>query len=85
MKRKKALAMQYDSAKDNAPIVSAKGTGKTAESIIQIAEENKIPVIENPLIQSSLSIIPVGEEIPIELYEIAAQLLAFVYNLKKEE
>ncbi|PLX32762.1 MAG: flagellar biosynthesis protein FlhB [Clostridiales bacterium] len=85
MKRKKALALQYDSTKDNAPIVSAKGTGKTAESIIRIAEENKIPVIENPLLQSSLSNIPVGGEIPIELYEVAAQLLAFVYTLKKGE
>jgi flagellar biosynthesis protein len=82
-KKTKALALQYDSDKNEAPIVKAKGSGQTAEAILEIARENKIPIMKDPNLESLFSAVPVGEEIPIELYETAAQLLAFIYTLKK--
>jgi flagellar biosynthesis protein len=82
-KKTKALALQYDYDKNEVPIVKAKGFGQTAEAILEIARENKIPVMKDPNLESLFSAVPVGEEIPVELYEIAAQLLAFIYTLKK--
>ena len=81
--KQKALALGYDRNTDDAPVVKAKGAGSTAEAILRIARENSIPVVEDPALEALFSGIPVGSELPPELFEVAAHLLAFVYAMKK--
>ena len=79
-----AVAIQYDQQSMNAPIVVAKGEGFIAQKIRDIAAEHNIPVVENkPLARTLMQKVEVGETIPEELYLAVAEVLAFVYRLKK--
>jgi len=80
---KKAVALKYEYKKDNAPKVIAKGKGKIAEKIIQIAKEHNIPIKEDKETVEILSSLDIGEEIPEELYQVIAEILAYVYKTKK--
>ena len=83
-----AVAIKYDpeSKKHKAPVVIAKGRGYIALKIIEIAEQNKVTVTENRLLARALyKSVKVGRENPSEFYQAVAELLAFVYNLKKRE
>ena len=63
----------------------AKGARKVAERIKQIARENNIPIIENkPLARALFKTVEIGKEIPVELYKAVAEVLAYVYRLKKK-
>ena len=78
-----AVALRYDPASSNAPVVLAKGMRLIAQRIREVAEENKIPVIRNaPLTRALYSAAEVGREIPPELFEAVAEVLAFVYRLR---
>lgn len=78
-----AVAIQYDVSK-GAPRVLAKGAGFVAEKIRERAEEEKIPTIQDiPLARVLHHSCEVGDEIPTELFEAVAKLLAFVFSLKK--
>jgi len=78
-----AVALRYDPASSNAPVVLAKGARLIAQRIREVAEENGIPVIRNaPLTRALYSAAEVGREIPAELYEAVAEILAFVYQLR---
>lgn len=77
--QKTVIALQYDG--ENAPRVTAKGTGLTAENILRIAQEHGIPLHENSSLASALSCIPLDQEIPQELYQIVAEILAFIYAI----
>ena len=79
-----AIALKYNSFKMNAPVVVAKGGGNLAKRIIEIANEYKIPVIENkPLAWKLFREVDLGDEIPVELYQTIADILAYVYRLRK--
>jgi len=80
---KKASALSYDPEKDGAPRVVASGKGVIAEKIIEKAKEAKIPVIEDEHLAESLSFISLGSEIPVELYDVVAEVLAFISFLDK--
>lgn len=81
-----AVALAYDSALHNAPVVLAKGADKLAERIKEIASNNDIPVVENEaLAQTLYRTVEVGDEIPETLYQAVAEILAFIYSLKGEE
>ena len=82
MKRKKAAALKYDKNYDS-PIVTAIGFGHVADAIIKKAEESNLPIVENSKLVESLSTLELGEEIPPELYETVAKVIAFIYNLNK--
>ena len=74
-----AVALRFDRLKDNAPIVLAKGVDAVALKIIEIAEESKVPVIERrPVARALYAIAEVGDEIPLELYQAVAEILAYV-------
>ncbi len=79
-----AVAIVYD--RDNAtsaPRVVAKGAGLIAQKIKEIAKEHDVPTIENkPLARALHEKVEVGEEIPVELWETVAMVLAEVYRLK---
>ncbi len=84
MKSKKAVALKYEKG-DEAPKIIAKGTHEIARLILKIAQEHGIPIEENGCLSEALMQFEVGDYIPEELYEIVAQLLAFVYSLKLGE
>ena len=80
-----AVAIKYDSATMSAPTVVAKGEAGVAQNIVKIAQENGVPIVENPpLAQALYKAIQVGEEVATELYQAVAEVLAFVYKLKKK-
>jgi flagellar biosynthetic protein FlhB len=78
-----AVALRYDPATSRAPIVLAKGTQLMAARIREIAEEHRIPIITNPpLCRAIYKAVRTGQEIPPDLYEAVAEILAFVYRLR---
>ena len=80
-----AVAIKYKAKKDKAPIVLARGLRKAAEEIRKIAEEAEVPVVENePLARSIYRTTDVGDQIPRELYQAVAEVLAFIYKRKRE-
>ncbi len=83
-KRAQAAAVQYDKSED-APRVVASGEGYIAEKIIELARQADVPVVEDAALVSALLVLELGEEIPGELYEAVARILAFVYKLDKGE
>jgi flagellar biosynthetic protein FlhB len=78
-----AVALKYDGARMAAPMVVAKGAGFIAERIREIAAEHGVPIIENkPLAHSLHRMVDLGREIPTELYQAAAEILAMVIRAK---
>ncbi len=81
-----AVAIKYDRKKSIAPVVIAKGADELALRIVKVAEDNDVYVTENkPLARALYESVKLDAEIPREFYEAIAQVLAFVYNLKKKE
>ncbi|MDD4835604.1 MAG: flagellar biosynthesis protein FlhB [Dethiosulfovibrio sp.] len=78
-----AIAIKYEKGKMEAPVVLAKGKDRVAEKIRDIAQEHKIPIVENkPLAWALYEVVDVGEAIPERLYKGVAEVLAFVYGLR---
>ncbi len=81
-----AVALKYEIGKSKAPIVVAKGMDLIAKKIKQIAKENNVPLHEDvPLARALYKSCEVGEEIPENMFNTVAQILAYIYNLKKEK
>ena len=79
-----ACAIKYDAEKMESPMLVAKGTELFAQKIKQIAREHNIPVIENPPVARALfRLVEVNRQIPPDLYKAIAEILIFVYKLKK--
>ena len=75
-----AVALTYDGG-GSAPKVVAKGQDEVAARIREVARENKVPLVENkPLARTLYSTVEIGREIPADLFEAVAQVLAFVYR-----
>ncbi len=80
-----AVALKYDNALSSAPVVTAKGADYLAMKIKDIARENNVEIVENkPLARMLYSNVEVGNEIPPELYQAVAEVLAYVYKLKNK-
>ena len=78
-----AVAIRYDASQYSAPIVVAKGEDYLAMKIREAAKEHQIEIVENkPLARMLYANVDVGEEVPPELYQAVAEVLAFVYNLR---
>lgn len=84
-KQKKAVALKYDRQSDDAPKVKAKGKGRVAEKIIELAIKHDIPVKDDPDLIEVLSKLDIDEEIPSEIYVAIAELLAFVYSANSKK
>jgi len=78
-----AVAIKYDTEKGGAPKVVAKGLRKNADTIKDIARSAGVPILRNVPLAQALNKLDVDEEIPEELYEAVAEVLNFVYELKK--
>lgn len=80
-----SVAIKYDADKNSAPVVIAKGEDFLAMKIREIARENNIEIVENkPLARMLYANVDVGAEVPPELYQAVAEVLAFVYSLKNK-
>lgn len=78
-----AVAVRYRAEEMEAPIVVAKGQRLIAERIVKLAREHNVPVVQNiPLAHALFTMAEVGEQIPPELYQAMAEVLAFVYRLR---
>jgi len=77
-----AVALKYDAAAMAAPRVVAKGAGHVAARIRELARQAGVPVMEDkPLARALYKAVEVGREIPFELYQAVAEVLAFVYRV----
>lgn len=80
-----AVALKYDSNLGDAPVVTAKGQDLIAQNIKRIATENNVPIVENkPLAQTLYKTVDIGAFIPADLYEAVAEVLAYVFSVKKK-
>jgi flagellar biosynthesis protein len=75
-----AAAIRYDSAKDDAPRLTAKGKGHMAEKIIELARKHNIPIRTDQALVHILSKLDLDQQIPPDLYRAVAEILAFVYS-----
>lgn len=80
-----AAAIMYDKDTSEAPMLVAKGADFLAQKIKETAKANNIEIVENkPLARMLYYNVDVGNEIPPELYQMTAEVLAYVYNLKNK-
>ncbi|MEG0805182.1 MAG: flagellar biosynthesis protein FlhB [Lachnospiraceae bacterium] len=80
-----SVALQYSAETAKAPVVVAKGEDYLALKIREIAKENDVEIIENkPLARMLYANVEIGAEVPPELYQAVAEVLAMVYNSKNK-
>ena len=81
---KKAVALLYDQQKSDAPRVVATGSNLIADTIIAKAKEAGVAIKEDKDLVELLAKVPLGEEIPADLYQTVAEVLAFVYMVNEK-
>lgn len=81
--RAQAIAVSYDSGADSAPRVVAKGSGAIAENIITVAKENAVPIYKDKTLAVMLMAVELDREVPPELYQAIAEVLAHIYRLNQ--
>lgn len=74
---KKAVALRYDESKDAAPVIVASGLGYMAERIVEMANENGVPVYEDNSLATVLTQLDLGTPIPEELYQAIVDIYAY--------
>ena len=79
-----ATALQYHPEADSAPRVIASGQRKVAEQILGEAKKHNIAIYEDTALSLALSAVNLGEEIPAELYQVVAHVLAYVYRVSEK-
>ncbi|MBN9523960.1 EscU/YscU/HrcU family type III secretion system export apparatus switch protein [bacterium] len=80
---RRAVALKYDPKSGGAPTVVAKGRGALAERIVALAKKGNVPVREDANLVRVLSRLKVDQEIPPELYQAVAAILAFLYKMNR--
>lgn len=80
--RKKAAALKYEGGIE-APTVTAAGMGKIAENIIEKATESDVPIVYNKELSDLLCNVDIGDSIPTELYEVVAEVIAYITDIDK--
>lgn len=79
-----SVALKYDTERAGAPIVLAKGVDELAMQIRKIAIGNEVPIVESPVLTRALyHTTDVGHQIPDQLFTAVAQVLAYVFQLKR--
>ena len=81
---KKALALKYPAGIE-APIIVAKGEGKTAEKIVLEAEKNEIHIEENAVLVDMLGLQKVGEVVSEDTWPLLADIFAFIMELGEKK
>lgn len=78
--RQVAVALGYDPQSNDPPKVLAKGQGKVAEKIMELAKEQGIPVHEDSDLAEVLVALDLNQNIPPETYPVIAEILAYIYK-----
>ena len=84
LSRSLAVALKYEDDDQEAPVIVASGRGEIAEKIVAAAQQGKVPVYKDEAMAGILSSLELGTEIPPELYEAVAQIIAFVWRIDKK-
>lgn len=79
----RAIAIKYDKTSKKAPIILASGRGKIAASILSLAEEHDIPMMQDKKLSKLLTSLKINREIPVKLFQVIAEVLAYVFYLEK--
>lgn len=80
-----AVAIRYDTEKDHAPIVVAKGADLIAAKIREVASESRVPIVPNPpLARVLFKQCEIGDAVPRDLFQPVAEVLAYVYRTLKK-
>lgn len=82
---KKAVALRYDENKDVAPVIVASGLGYMAERIVEMANENGVPVYEDNSLATVLTQLDLGTAIPEELYQAIVDIYAYFLRYNPEK
>lgn len=77
-----AVGITYDDATQKTPTISSKGEGAMADAIVEMANELGIYVHRDEQLLDQLKCLKEGEEVPRELFEVIAQIMAFSYLLQ---
>lgn len=80
-KNLKVTALRYNPEKNNSPVIVAAGTGFVAQNILNVAEENGIPIYHDDSAATLLSKLQMGQEIPPELFQIVVNIYVSLLNL----
>jgi len=81
-----ACVIKYNRLSAKAPVLVAKGADNLAHKIRDIANENEVMIVENkPLARTLYSVVDVGDEIPAELWQAVAEILAYVYSVREPQ
>ena len=83
-KKLRAVALKYERGKQKAPVVMAKGANLMAEKIIAEAKKHGIPLHEDSELIQVLMKLDLNQEIPPEVYQVVADILAMVYRASKQ-
>lgn len=81
---KSAVALRYNPDKDYTPIVVASGHGHVAEKIINLADENGVPIYRDDSATALLTMLNVGQGIPPDLYQLVAGIYVQVMRIAKD-
>ena len=77
--RQRAVALQYG-VSDSAPVIVASGMGYLAEKMLDVAQENGVPIYEDNSLATILSQLNLGQEIPEELYRAVVEIYVYFLN-----
>lgn len=83
-KKKIAAALKYNENTDIAPKLIAKGSELVAENIEKMAKDHDIPIYKDEKLSKQLHNLSLGQEITPELYDVVAEVLAFITKLDKD-
>ena len=81
--RQRAVALQYG-VSDSAPVIVASGMGHLAEKILDVAQENGVPIYEDNSLATILSQLNLGQEIPEDLYREVLEIYVYFLNFDFE-
>ncbi len=83
-KSHRAVALKYDPNKNNAPVVIASGSGYIANKVVEIAEDNGVPIYKDDSLSILLSQLDIGSEIPDELFQAIVDIYVYFLNFKPD-
>ena len=82
-KKNSAVALKYNPDTDYAPVVVASGHGEVAKHIIEIADENSVPIFRDDSTAALLTMLDIGQGIPPELYDVIAAIYVEIVTAAK--
>ncbi|MGL5634088.1 MAG: EscU/YscU/HrcU family type III secretion system export apparatus switch protein [Sarcina sp.] len=82
--KRKAVALKYKENFDT-PIVSAHGMGVIADKIIEKAKDNEVPIVYNKELSDLLCNVDVGDNIPFQVYDAVASIIAYVTEIDSQK